>query len=118
MFGDKVIQATAEAIKSSFRSRDIVSRIGGDEFMVLMKDIANIDLIKDRCVQLLNALSNCTFDDNTEYHVHCSIGVALSPYHATTYEKLFKFADEALYNTKGQGKNTYTIYNASNIYYY
>ena len=118
MFGDKVLVTTANAIKNSFRHRDLVARIGGDEFMVLMKDISNIDLIKERCVQLLEALHACTFDDNPDFQIHCTIGVALSPHHATTYEKLFKLADDALYDAKEQGKNTYALYKASEIYYY
>ena len=118
MFGDKVLLKTADSIRHSFRSRDLVARIGGDEFMVLMKDISNEALVKERCEQLLNSFHNFSFEENSEYEISCSIGVALSPHHATTYEKLFKLADEAMYTAKKKGKNNYSIYQPEGIYYY
>lgn len=118
MFGDKVLLKTAEEIRNSFRSRDLVARIGGDEFMVLMKDIANEELVKERCAKLLETFRNFRFEEHKEYEISCSIGVALSPHHATSYEDLFKLADTAMYDAKKQGKNNYALYMPTGIYYY
>lgn len=115
MFGDKVLLKAAEAIKKSFRYRDLVARIGGDEFMVLMKNITNQELIKERCTQILSAFHSLLSDEQTECDISCSIGVALSPDHATSYDQLFEFADEAMYQAKKQGKNNYAIYQPSDI---
>lgn len=115
MFGDKVLLKAAKAITKSFRNRDLVARIGGDEFMVLMKDISNQDLIKERCTQLLSAFNSLLSDEQTECEISCSIGVALSPDHATNYIQLFEFADEAMYQAKKQGKNNYAFYQPANI---
>lgn len=118
MFGDKVLLKAAEAIKKSFRSHDLVARIGGDEFMVLMKDISNQELIKDRCTKMLNSFQTLLANEEFDFETSCSIGVALSPHHATTYEELFKYADEAMYEAKKKGKNNFAVYSPNSIYYY
>lgn len=119
MFGDKVLLKASEAIKKSFRSRDLVARIGGDEFMVLMKDIYNRNLIEERCEQMLASFQTLLVGEEINHTTSCSIGVALSPHHGTTFDELFKCADEAMYDAKKQGKNHYAIYDpGSNIYYY
>ena len=115
MFGDKVLLKAADAIKKSFRSRDLVARIGGDEFMILMKDITNQELLKERCTQILSAFHSLLADEQTECEISCSIGVAISPDHATSYNQLFEFADEAMYQAKKQGKNNYAIYQPADI---
>lgn len=115
LFGDKVLLKAAEVIKKSFRTRDLVARIGGDEFMVLMKDITNQKLIKDRCVHMLSAFHSLLSDEPIACDISCSIGVALSPDHAVSYNQLFEFADEAMYQAKKQGKNNYAFYQPSNI---
>lgn len=115
MFGDKVLIKAAEAIKKSFRDRDLVARIGGDEFMVLMKGITNPEIIKKRCTQILTAFHSLLSDEQIVYNFSCSIGVALSPEHAVNYSQLFEFADEAMYQVKKHGKNNYSIYQPANI---
>lgn len=110
LFGDKVLLKAAETIQKSFRGRDLVARIGGDEFMVLMKDVTNHELVKERCSQMLKSFQTLLDDENIDYKISCSIGVALSPDHATTYTGLFKCADKAMYDAKKKGKNNFAIY--------
>jgi len=119
MRGDKVLLTATEAIRSCFRDRDIVARIGGDEFMVLMKDVSNPELINGRCEKMLNSFSSLLGDEALTAITSFSIGVALSPAHGTTYEQLFKCADEAMYEAKKQGKNHFSIYQENDpIVYY
>lgn len=119
MFGDTVLLKATQAIKTFFRDRDIVARIGGDEFMVLMKDVSDQALVKNRCAQMLDSFQILLDDDEVREITSFSIGVALSPQHADSYEKLFKYADQAMYEAKKQGKNNYAIYKDSDsIYYY
>lgn len=120
MFGDTIILKATQAIKTFFRDRDIVARFGGDEFMVLMKDISNQDLIKQRCQRMLDYFQELLEEENIRGVTGFSIGVALSPDHATNYESLFKCADDALYDVKKRGKNNYAIFEKKedNIYYY
>ena len=110
LFGDTVLTRTASAIRHLFRGGDVIGRVGGDEFMVLMKDVADEQLVQDRCTLLLNEF-NSLFDDAPEdFRMACSVGVSLSPIHGRAFQELFQHADQALYHAKLGGKNRYTIY--------
>jgi diguanylate cyclase (GGDEF)-like protein len=67
MFGDTIILKATQAIKAFFRDRDIVSRFGGDEFMVLMKDISNRELIGIRCQKMLDYFQELLEKETPEY---------------------------------------------------
>ena len=110
MFGDAVlVQASAE-ISSLFRDNDVVSRIGGDEFMVFMKNIPGRALVESRCQKLISSIQNLYRDQLTEQPLSCSIGVAFSPEHGTAFQELFQRADRALYQAKGRDKGCYVCY--------
>ena len=110
MYGDAVLVNTAQEIRKLFRSGDIISRIGGDEFMILMKDVSDQILVQERCQMLIDAIHSIEHDEEHPDSVSCSVGVAFSPVHGTTYTELFKHADQALYCSKKLGKNRFSIY--------
>ena len=110
MYGDAVLINTAREIRKLFRSVDIISRIGGDEFMILMKDVSDQILVQERCQMLIDAIYGIEHDDEHPDSISCSVGVAFSPVHGTTYTELFKHADQALYCSKKLGKNRFSIY--------
>jgi len=111
LFGDVVLTKVAREIKKLFRSQDIVSRIGGDEFMVVMRGISDSKLLEDRCSRLLETFKNLFQDQKRKLPLSCSIGIALSPEQGRTYYELFSKADRALYQAKAKGKNSFVIYN-------
>ena len=110
MFGDAILTEVAGAIKKLFRVQDIISRIGGDEFMVVMKGIADKSLVEKRCKQLLEIFEDQFRKQHYDLPLSCSIGVALAPEHGTAYYELFQHADQALYQAKSQGRNCYVFY--------
>ena len=112
LFGDAVLTHTSNVIRKLFRSQDIITRIGGDEFMVLMKGISDHDLIRTRCSQLLAELKELFASQLGHSPLGCSIGISIAPEHGTTYTDLFKRADQALYRAKYNGKNGYFIFNS------
>ena len=112
MVGDSVLTQCAKEIRRLFRPTDVVARIGGDEFLVLMKDIADRNLVQARCSQLISAFRNILRPYLQANSLSCSIGAAFAPDHGTTYFDLFVAADRALYHAKGLGKNQYTFYNS------
>ena len=114
LFGDAVLVQTAKIIKNLFRSEDIVGRIGGEEFMVLMKGTADLTIIHNRCTKLNEALRSMFGKELPMCKPSCSIGVALFPQHATSYFGLFRCADRALYHAKALGKKQYALYDESN----
>jgi len=111
LYGDAVLTQVGGCLRSLFRANDIIGRIGGDEFLVFLKDLPDMDIVKDRCDLLLASLNKLLarlMPDLKE--VSCSIGAAISPTHASNYADLFQRADEALYVAKKRGKNRYKIY--------
>ncbi len=109
-FGDIALSDIAKNLHSNFRGADIIGRIGGDEFLVFVKNISNEAVIKQKAQAIADAFKNSYSGENKDYKISGSIGLALYPKHATTYEGLYKCADKALYSSKMMGKDRYTIY--------
>ena len=110
MFGDMVIIQAAQTLRKLFRTNDILGRVGGDEFMVLMKDIKNIEIIEKRCHQLNDLFKEELKDQITDLKVGLSIGVALAQEQGNNYLDLFLAADQALYHAKGLGGGQHIFY--------
>ncbi len=109
-FGDIVLCDIAKNLHANFRGADIIGRIGGDEFLVFVKDISDERVIKSKAKAIAEAFKSSYAGKNNEHKVSGSIGVSLYPQHAKDYEGLYKCADKALYNSKASGKDRYTIY--------
>lgn len=113
LFGDAVLTSIASAIKSTFRSSDIVGRIGGDEFMVLMKDYRQLSDVVDKANSLRHAIRN-TYVGEGNYMVSVSVGISLFNEHGSDFATLYEKADNAMYFNKNNGKDGYTIYSPDN----
>lgn len=105
--GDNVLKKVADALSSSFRFEDLVCRVGGDEFVVIMMN-ANTELVNviDEKIRILRKKLEVK-DGLPEITV--SIGVAFNT-NKEKFDRLYKNADAALYETKKKGKNGYSIY--------
>ena len=110
--GDAVIADFAKVLKSQFRPGDVVGRIGGDEFAVFIP-LASPQQVQDKAEKLLAALRYTYTDGIVQHQITPSIGIALAPEAGSEFETLYKNADFALYRTKKNGKNNYTIYKRS-----
>ena len=107
--GDRVIVQNAGHIQRLFRTSDIVGRIGGDEFMVLLKNVASGDIAAQKAAELCAALqSEYSHDDGERVALTASVGVAAYN-EGETFQQLYKAADDALYGAKRSGKNRYII---------
>ncbi len=107
--GDHVISVVAGIISMQFGGSDIVGRIGGDEFMVFMKNVEDREEARRKAQNIVDAFckkENLSIPDC----VSVSIGMAFSDESGIEYEPLFKKADEALYVSKEKGKSCYTEY--------
>ena len=110
LFGDALLMEVAHTLQSQFRARDIVARVGGDEFLVFLPRIPDQELALRKARQVLEAVSGLTAREHLPAALSCSIGIALSPACGTAYQQLFQRADEALYRAKGLGKNQAYLY--------
>lgn len=113
LFGDAVLTRAAREIGKLFRNQDIVSRIGGDEFMVLMRGVSDRRLLEERCRRLIQIFQTIFRSQGYKLSLSCSIGIAVSPQHGTSYFELFNHADRALYQAKARGKNGFCFYDGS-----
>ena len=107
LFGDSVLTAAAGRLKSLFRSTDILGRIGGDEFMVFLKNVSDKLQLEAQARTILEAFR---ISGDSENGITCSIGAALYSEDGKTVDELFKHADIALYRSKRIGKNRYSVY--------
>lgn len=101
-FGDEVLIDFTKQIRQLFRSSDILGRIGGDEFVIFMKDASEFK-IKERAAQI------CEFSYQ-DVSMSVSIGVAYAFKDGDNFETLYVKADQAMYQVKRSGKNGFTIY--------
>lgn len=108
--GDRAIRGISETMKLHFRESDVISRIGGDEFLVFLPGSAdNQDAISASISKLLRKLTRMPIGDNDQRRIHCSIGCAVQE-PGDTFETLYKRADLALYSIKRTSKNNYAFY--------
>lgn len=108
--GDYVLTSTISNMVNNFREEDIIGRIGGDEFVALMKNVSGREQIFNKAESICKEF-NRTFSINEEVvQVSCSIGIAIYPMDGDTYEELLEHADLALYNVKAEGKNSFMMY--------
>lgn len=109
LFGDEVLEALARLFTEVFDPKDIIMRSGGDEFVVLLKNIDDKSLLR-KSMQLVKAVRRKQFSES-EFSLTCSAGVCFLPENVSgyTYDQLFKNADWALYKAKEKGKNRYAF---------
>ena len=112
-FGDEVLRAVGKGLRAEFRYSDIIGRMGGDEFCILLKGLNNDALITKEANRLLYFFRNLVVGDYVKYSATASIGAAVFPRDGENFEELYKAADKALYKAKRRGKNQLAFYNAS-----
>ena len=108
--GDALLQAVAQRLKACLREGDTLSRIGGDEFMLLLPLIRNRDNAAFIAEKILSSLKPAFLIEGHEIFIGVSIGIALYPEDGDTRETLIKHADIAMYHAKDQGRNTFQFF--------
>ena len=108
--GDKLLTQLATRFNNMVRKTDLVSRIGGDEFVVLITDIASETTLITKIQKLLHEASKPVDCNGNIVSVSASIGIALFPEHGNDAETLLHHADQAMYQSKKQGKNTFRFF--------
>lgn len=109
--GDRLLQALVSRINRCVRETDTVSRQGGDEFILLLNDISDIESVERIANAILNELSEPVDIDGRILNTSCSIGVSLYPEDGRDFDALMQKADAAMYNAKEAGRSTYRFFN-------
>ncbi|MCR8631038.1 EAL domain-containing protein [Paenibacillus radicis (ex Xue et al. 2023)] len=108
--GDQLLQLLAQKLQIYVKEKDIVARFGGDEFIILLSDIAHIDEAAQFAKGIPELLREPFIIENQELFVTASIGISLYPHDSTDVKTLLKNADIAMYRSKEKGGNSYHYY--------
>ena len=103
--GDEVLKIFSSCLTNSFRKNDIISRIGGDEFIVFINKNIESDALSNKLNEILNYIRSNLNYYYKNYGLSTSIGVAYKDNDINTYEELYEKADKALYKAKNLGKD-------------
>lgn len=112
-YGDETLLQTTKRIKATLRENDTVSRIGGDEFVILLEDIKNEKHIAPIINKILETFKTSFNIHGQTFFLTASIGISLFPSHGDNAETLLKNADAAMYKSKNLGKNRFSFYDTS-----
>ena len=111
--GDRLLKSVGDRLKDGVRETDIVSRFGGDEFVVLLSDVSQKD-VEIVCNELVRGMREYLFVERDDsFTIPCSIGVTLFDSDRSTPADLLAQADMACYYAKARGRNRYHVYTAS-----
>ena len=109
LLGDKLLVALADKLSAALRPSDMVSRIGGDEFLVLADELTHLDEAHLLAERLMHMISTPVEIDGIELRVSASIGISIYPSQGDSIDSLIHAADQAMYSAKKQGKNQIAI---------
>ena len=107
--GDAVLKIVARRLESIVREEDTVARVGGDEFMVALWHVANVNDVMTVTAKLVELISLPYVINNRSFKITTSAGIGIYPGHGENADSLMKSADAALYEAKHAGKNMFRI---------
>jgi diguanylate cyclase (GGDEF)-like protein/PAS domain S-box-containing protein len=111
--GDSLLVAVSRRLRSSVREDDTVARMGGDEFIFILRGLRSSDDAVKPAQKILAAIRPPFHLQGHELHITASIGISLYPSDGVAPEQLLRSADVALYRAKDAGRNSLQLYNPS-----
>ena len=110
--GDGLLIHTARQLESIMRSTDTISRHGGDEFAIVLPGVNNIGEVVRVTDKIIRLASDSAMVNGHELPMAMSIGAAMYPHDANSFETLLQCADVAMYQAKAAGRNAYRFYDS------
>ena len=110
-YGDDVLIVISDRLRHLYKYKSvIISRFGGDEFVILFKNVPSETYVATNAQTILDTVKEPVYFDEARIHVSASIGIAMYPKDGTTKDELTKSADAAMYKAKEEGKNQYKFF--------
>ena len=108
--GDLLLKAMGERLRTVLREGDTVGRVGGDEFVLILNDQSNEEIIYRAMQRIAAKVSEPISIEGKELHVTCSAGISIYPQDGRDVETLLKNADAAMYRAKEHGRSNFQFY--------
>jgi diguanylate cyclase (GGDEF)-like protein/PAS domain S-box-containing protein len=108
--GDSLLREVADRLAAYVANHGFVSRIGGDEFALILDHIVDADDINSRCLRLLQAIAKPYSIGGVEQAISASIGITMIPEDGDQFDELLRLADLAMYEAKATGRNGHCFY--------
>ena len=108
--GDKLLKTVAQRIRATMRAEDVVVRMGGDEFIVILKGVKATEQVNEAAGRINHALSAPMVIDGRTLVTTVSIGVALYPHDGADMGELLRHSDTAMYQAKDRGRNNFQLF--------
>jgi diguanylate cyclase (GGDEF)-like protein len=110
--GDRVLVAVTERLKAKIRKEDTLSRLGGDEFTIIMENLKNMEDVSLLAQKILKVLTQPIHIEGHTLYISCSMGISFYPEDDTDAQNLVKYADTAMYKAKKEGRNNFQFYSS------
>jgi len=108
--GDRLLQGVAERLRQCIREVDTVCRQGGDEFIIILTDLPDIETVTQVAMKILDTLQQVFVIEDLTVSTSFSIGISLFPNDGMTFLGLLNKADTAMYAAKNEGRNTFRFF--------
>ena len=108
--GDKLLKTVAQRVRSTVRTQDVVVRMGGDEFVVILKGVQQTGQVSETAERINQALGAPMVVDGRTLVTTVSIGVALYPHDGLDMGELLRHSDTAMYQAKDRGRNNFQVF--------
>ncbi len=115
LVGDQVLVSTAARLTAAVRPADTVARLGGDEFAVLLENIGTVRDAEAAAIRIIDSIRVPVAVGRTQVVVGASIGIAMAGGESVVVEQLLERADYAMYNSKLNGKNRWTVWSPPSV---
>ena len=111
--GDQILIAVARRLKETLRTSDTVSRLSGDEFFILVSEYETSNNLTVIAEKIIAAIGTPLRIEDNEYHLSCSVGIAVAPADGSNFDTLLQKADTAMYQAKERGRGGFCFFDDS-----
>ncbi|HEY5093866.1 MAG TPA: EAL domain-containing protein [Candidatus Eremiobacteraceae bacterium] len=110
--GDRLLKRVSERLSQCLRTGDTVARSGGDEFIIVLADVAHVDDVTVVAKRIVDSFTTPFSVDGRELYASASMGISVFPFDGRDVDSLIRFADAAMYKAKDAGRNHFQFFTA------